>query len=401
MRPKLATLGFDLFGFGLRPGPRCPLRATAALVVLTGLFGLAPPSRGAQIEGDRATFAWGPASGPVDGYEVFVSRNGGAMSGPEQVVSGTSATVSSVIGDSIVVQVRAVDSTGRTGPMSAPSEDVVFVQGSEPPPPTSDPGTVVVTAPGDYSLVDALASATSGEQVSTTFTGSGKQLLDVSLPEQDLGDTLWGVDQLVVGAPDAPTTVRLLDAAGFDTSQTPLVNLPEVTLFGLGAGLPCEREEPGLVINAGSRLVLGGVDLNVFDGQSCVHVNELFAQSPDPNRIAWGDGEILLYGDLEEDGVLDPDDNCLLLANVDQCDTDRDGFGNVCDYDVDGDNVVEWSDLMAVLRVVMTSSQDLTYDLNCDGGVGPDDLSLVKPHAYEVPGPSGLACAADATCESP
>lgn len=396
MCPKPATRDFNRFGSG--PGQRCVLRAMAALVALTGAVGLALPTRAAEIEGDRATFSWTPATGPVAAYQVFVSRNGGAMSGPELVVPGPSATVSSGIGDTLVVQVRAVDATGRTGPLSQPSEDVLLVAGPEPPPP-GDPGTVVVTAPGDYSIVEALSAAGSGEQVVASFTGSGKQLLDTSLPtDQDLGDALWGLDQLVVGSPGAATTVRLLDAIAFDSSQTPLANLPELTLFGIGAGLPCEREQPGLVIHTGSRLVLGGIDLHVFDGQRCVHVNELFAQSPDPNRIFWGDGEIVLHGDLEEDGILDPEDNCLLLTNPDQCDGDGDGFGNACDFDVDGDQVPATRDLSLVLAAARRATHEPAYDMNCDGGVGLDDVTEVKKHAFERPGPSGLACAADASC---
>jgi hypothetical protein len=41
--------------------------------------------------------------------------------------------------------------------------------------------------------------------------------------------------------------------------------------------------------------------------------------------------------DSDGDGLLDIQDNCPLIVNADQLDTDDDGLGNVCDDDDDGD----------------------------------------------------------------
>jgi alpha-tubulin suppressor-like RCC1 family protein len=48
--------------------------------------------------------------------------------------------------------------------------------------------------------------------------------------------------------------------------------------------------------------------------------------------------------DSDGDGIDDEDDNCPNLINVDQLDTDQDGFGNRCDLDDDGDLIIDFLD---------------------------------------------------------
>ena len=48
--------------------------------------------------------------------------------------------------------------------------------------------------------------------------------------------------------------------------------------------------------------------------------------------------------DDDNDTVLDGADNCPLVANTDQTDTDGDGIGDVCDTDDDNDGVLDGAD---------------------------------------------------------
>jgi len=47
------------------------------------------------------------------------------------------------------------------------------------------------------------------------------------------------------------------------------------------------------------------------------------------------------HSDTDADGVADGADNCPLVANADQLDTDGDGLGNACDPDDDGDGILD------------------------------------------------------------
>jgi hypothetical protein len=48
--------------------------------------------------------------------------------------------------------------------------------------------------------------------------------------------------------------------------------------------------------------------------------------------------------DDDNDGVLDVNDNCTLIANADQADADGDGIGDVCDSDDDNDGILDLDD---------------------------------------------------------
>ena len=93
--------------------------------------------------------------------------------------------------------------------------------------------------------------------------------------------------------------------------------------------------------------------------------------------------------DTDGDGVTDDVDNCRLAANADQRDTDGDGFGNVCDADLNNDGLVNFGDL-ALLKSQFLATGDLDADFDGDGTVNFGDLALLKSQFLSVPGPAAL-----------
>ena len=82
-------------------------------------------------------------------------------------------------------------------------------------------------------------------------------------------------------------------------------------------------------------------------------------------------------------------DNCIFDLNNDQRDTNGDGFGNVCDADLNNDGIVNAIDL-GLLRLVFFTG-DADADFNGDGIVNAIDLGVLKLRFFTAPGPSGIA----------
>jgi hypothetical protein len=97
--------------------------------------------------------------------------------------------------------------------------------------------------------------------------------------------------------------------------------------------------------------------------------------------------------DRDGDGARDARDNCLLLPNPDQRDTDGDGCGNLCDADFDGDGRVSASqarglgDIDRLKRSIAHGFYLPNQDLNGDGAVDTADLALAELNLYLPPGP--------------
>jgi len=90
--------------------------------------------------------------------------------------------------------------------------------------------------------------------------------------------------------------------------------------------------------------------------------------------------------DTDSDGILDYMDNCTLVSNATQLDTDNDGYGNICDADLNGDLTVDLSDFSLFRIVFATADPDADFDGS--GDVDLTDFSLFRVMFGSAPGPS-------------
>ena len=112
--------------------------------------------------------------------------------------------------------------------------------------------------------------------------------------------------------------------------------------------------------------------------------------------------------DTDLDGVSDCDDNCLLEPNPLQVDPDQDGFGVVCDADINQDGIVGVDDVFAHAGMFGSGAPPADEDLDHlppegNGVVGVDDVFFAAGAFGAAPGPSGLACAdcSSGVCNTP
>ncbi len=97
--------------------------------------------------------------------------------------------------------------------------------------------------------------------------------------------------------------------------------------------------------------------------------------------------------DADSDGMADVADNCVSVANANQCDSDSDGYGNRCDGDLNNNGATNAQDTTLFRQQLGQPSVGPTYhkaDLNCNGAVNAQDTTLFRQLLGAPPGPSGL-----------
>ena len=111
--------------------------------------------------------------------------------------------------------------------------------------------------------------------------------------------------------------------------------------------------------------------------------NKTYLNAVDTNTVDPG------LTDIDNDTIFDHLDNCTLIPNPNQRDTDNDGYGNACDPDFDNNMIVNASDLAYFQTVTFTADPDA--DLTGDGIVNAADLATLKNFFFKSPGPSANA----------
>jgi hypothetical protein len=109
---------------------------------------------------------------------------------------------------------------------------------------------------------------------------------------------------------------------------------------------------------------------------------------------------VTITAELDTDGdrVSDIQDNCTLVANTDQRDTNGDGYGNMCDADLNNDGITDDLDLQIYSDAHRTAQKDPgdpdydpnynpDADFNGDGFINTLDLHIYKGLDLQPPGP--------------
>lgn len=91
--------------------------------------------------------------------------------------------------------------------------------------------------------------------------------------------------------------------------------------------------------------------------------------------------------DSDGDGYDDNSDNCTMVANPSQLDSDGDFNGNMCDADFNNDGTINAADLAFMRSNFFTNHREA--DLNGDRVVNFADLSLMQGMYFSAPGPTG------------
>ena len=213
----------------------------------------------------------------------------------------------------------------------------------------------------------------------------------------------FGFGQMIVGTDAQATTVYLRDGINNGNGHV-LCGPGEEALYLLG--LPADPLDPakivsGLRILGGSTLVLNGIPLYVMQDGFLQDVRDWF--SPGQTVLAYGlnnsNGFIALGSspdtDADVDGVIDVNDNCVLVPNGDQRDTNADGFGNICDADLDNNGYVDLTDFSTfrtVFRQPVPPFEPFTManhaDFNGDSSVDLSDFSIFRGLFSQPVGPS-------------
>jgi hypothetical protein len=101
----------------------------------------------------------------------------------------------------------------------------------------------------------------------------------------------------------------------------------------------------------------------------------------------------IFNNDIDGDGVENSLDNCTLVANAGQCDSDGDGYGNHCDGDLNNNTATNAQDYVLFRQQLGQPSVAPAFnqaDINCSGAVNSQDYVLFRGLLGMPSGPSGL-----------
>ncbi len=143
-----------------------------------------------------------------------------------------------------------------------------------------------------------------------------------------------------------------------------------------------------------------GTDLGVFNNLAPNGIWRLYVKDDENSDVGVIASWVLTIQtiasapDADNDGVVDSADNCTLAANPTQLDADNDGYGNLCDGDINNSGAVTTADY-GLMRTVLglpasASATAAAADMNGSGTVTAADVGLLRSRLGTPVGPSGL-----------
>jgi hypothetical protein len=288
---------------------------------------------------DSLTFQWGTDSnGAIDRGTDDPFSGSGALSETEGVSTvGYNASSSGpcpleLSGRQIVFPTTTVNSLSVVRKLYVPASGTAFArQLDELTNPTGSPVTFDVSweMTADYlNAAHKLVATSSGD---TTMTQADHWAVE--------DDSLTDPAQATMGQP-AIAHVWDADIAGaahaIDTVTTPLTD---------GAGQDATVTYSGLTLQPGQTMTFMHVLVQRWSSGEAVTAAQLLSAGPPELYAGITQAELSTLqnfpanGDGDRDGRANSADNCPSAANADQADLDKDGIGDACDDDIDGDGV--------------------------------------------------------------
>ena len=140
----------------------------------------------------------------------------------------------------------------------------------------------------------------------------------------------------------------------------------------------CSSDNVLVVGDYGTVLLYEGSDWHVIPSGTTEGLFSIWGNSPTDIYAVGRTGTILRYdGDADSDNMLDPVDNCVVVANIGQEDGDLDSVGNACDNCISNYNP-DQEDTYPPNGNAIGDACDCEGNFNCDADVDGSDASTFK-----------------------